>query len=173
MFFPTALLNQAVELTLLFVAFLQDDQNRLDLDRCEEVEAIQTVFYTVLLQCGDAIFLQSAKLYWRATASSLAMLEGQHCANIDTPTQIDRPDRPLQCLATLSDQRFQHLTHHIDDAKLGLHEFSAFLLANGHPQSLHDHAQDCLLILDDLSHMLGLPRTPREANHPGFAREAP
>ena len=98
MFFPTALLNQAVELTLLFVAFLQDDQNRLDLDRCEQVEAIQTVFYTVLLQCGDAIFLQSAKLYWRATASSLAMLEGQHCANIDTPTQIDRPDRPLQCL---------------------------------------------------------------------------
>ncbi|CAL1153951.1 unnamed protein product [Cladocopium goreaui] len=163
----------AVELTLLFVAFLQDDQNRLDLDRCEQVEAIQTVFYTVLLQCGDAIFLQSAKLYWRATASSLAMLEGQHCATIDTPTQIDRPDRPLQCLATLSDQRFQHLTHHIDDAKLGLHEFSAFLLANGHPQSLHDHAQDCLLILDDLSHMLGLPRTPREANHPGFAREAP
>ena len=40
MFFPTALLNQAVELTLLFVAFLQDDQNRLDLDRCEQVEAI-------------------------------------------------------------------------------------------------------------------------------------
>ena len=122
------------------------------------------MFYTVLLQCGDAIFLQSAKLFWRATSSSLAMIEGQLSATIDTPTQIDRPDRPLQCLATLSQPRFQHLTHHIDDAKLGLHEFSAFLRANGHPQSLIDHAQDCLLILDDLSHMLNMPRSPREVN---------
>ena len=172
MYFSNELFSQIVELTLLYMTFLHDNENRLDLDKFSQVESLQEIFYTILCQCGDAIFLQSAKMYWKATTSALAMLEGQHCPTIDTPTQIDR-NGPLRCLATLSAPQFTHLAQHVDDAKQGLHEFSAFLQAYGHPQSFHDHAQDCLLILDDLSHVLGLPRTPRDANHPGFARELP
>ena len=172
MYFSNELFSQIVELTLLYMTFLHDNENRLDLDKFSQVESLQEIFYTILHQCGDAIFLQSAKMYWKATTSALAMIEGQHCPTIDTPTQIDR-NGPLRCLATLSAPQFAHLAQHVDEAKQGLHEFSAFLQAYGHPQSFHDHAQDCLLILDDLSHVLGLPRTPRDANHPGFARELP
>ena len=172
MYFSNELFSQIVELTLLYLTFLHDNENRLDLDKFSQVESLQEIFYTILCQCGDAIFLQSAKMYWKATTSALAMIEGQHCPTIDTPTQIDR-NGPLRCLATLSAPQFAHLAQHVDEAKQGLHEFSAFLQAYGHPQSFHDHAQDCLLILDDLSYVLGLPRTPRAANHPGFARELP
>ena len=172
MYFSNELFTQIVELTLLYMTFLHDHENRLDLDKFSQVESLQEIFYTILHQCGDAIFLQSAKMYWKATTSALAMIEGQHCPTIDTPTQIDR-NGPLRCLATLSAPQFAHLAQHVDEAKQGLHEFSAFLQAYGHPQSFHDHAQDCLLILDDLSYILGLPRTPRAANHPGFARELP
>ena len=158
MVFPDDLPRQAVELSLIFVAFIRDDQG-LDLDKCKQVTALATLFHAVLLQCGDALFLRSAKLFWRASSSCLAMIEGQAS---DILTQIDRPDRPHQCLATLAHPKFQHLAHHLDDAKSGLHELTAFLKAKEHPQSLIDQAADCWLILDDLSHMLNAPRSPRE-----------
>ena len=164
MYFNDSLLAQAVELTLILLNYVTGDQGSIDLDRLEEIESCVELCYSILSICGDALYLTSLKLYWKAAASCIATIEGDTGDGVvRTPTTIEVGH--IRALSTLQHPDHEHLQIHLAESISFLHHVQAFLRAGAHHTAFLDRNQDCLLILANACQFLGHPHTPQHINN--------